>query len=144
TRSKRDWSSDVCSSDLWGLEQGKGGRIRVHPDLRTPQDERIFAAGDIALIVDQALPQLAQPAIQMGRDAARQIRKLVNGEPTEAFEYKDRGIMATIGRSAAVVQLPSGIKLKGFTAWVAWLLLHTYTLMGGRNRISAMANLSVR
>lgn len=141
------WASGVTTRDEvsnWGLEQGKGGRIRVHSDLRTGQDERIFAAGDIALIDDQALPQLAQPAIQMGRHAARQIRKLVNGEPTEGFEYKDRGIMATIGRSAAVVQLPSGIKLKGFTAWVAWLLLHIYTLMGGRNRVSAMANLSVR
>jgi len=128
----------------WGLEQGKGGRIRVRPDLRAPSDPRVFAAGDIALIDEQPLPQLAQPAIQMGHHAARQIRRLLAGKTTEKFEYKDRGIMATIGRSSAVVELAAGIKLRGFIAWIAWVFLHIYFLMGGRNRIAAMANLTVR
>lgn len=141
------WATGVTTRDEvanWGLEQGRGGRIRVNSDLRAIQDERVFAAGDIAIIEDQPLPQVAQPAIQMGRHAARGIRKLIAGKPTEPFTYKDRGIMATIGRSSAVVQLPIGIKLKGWLAWIAWLFLHIYALMGGRNRIAAMANLSVR
>lgn len=141
------WATGVTTRDEvanWGLEQGRGGRIRVSSDLRAIQDERVFAAGDIAIIEDQPLPQVAQPAIQMGRHAARGIRKLIAGKPTEPFTYKDRGIMATIGRSSAVVQLPIGIKLKGWLAWIAWLFLHIYALMGGRNRIAAMANLSVR
>src|SRR5690625_5300159 len=71
------WATGVTTRDEvkdWGFEQGQGGRIRVSHDLRTPADPRVFAAGDIAVIDDQALPQLAQPAIQMGRHAARQIR----------------------------------------------------------------------
>lgn len=141
------WATGVTTRDEvkdWGFEQGQGGRIRVSHDLRTPADPRVFAAGDIAVIDDQALPQLAQPAIQMGRHAARQIRRLLQGKTTEPFKYSDRGIMATIGRSSAVVELPVGIRLKGLFAWIAWLFLHIYALMGGRNRIAAMANLTVR
>lgn len=141
------WATGVKTRDEvknWNLAQGQGGRIRVHGDLRTIDDERIFAVGDIAIIEGGALPQLAQPAIQMGRHSARQIRRILGGKTTEPFKYRDRGIMATIGRSSAVVQLPIGIKLKGWTAWIAWLFLHIYALMGGRNRIAAMANLSVR
>lgn len=141
------WATGVKTRDEvtnWGFAQGSGGRIRVRPDLRTVDDERVFAAGDIAIIDEQPLPQLAQPAIQMGRHSARQIRRMLAGKSTQQFRYRDRGIMATIGRSAAVVELPIGIKLKGWIAWIAWLFLHIFELMGGRNRIAAMANLSVR
>lgn len=141
------WATGVTTRDEvknWSLTQGKGGRIRVNNDLRSIDDERVFAAGDIAITEDSPLPQLAQPAIQMGRHAAQQIRRLIAGKTTQPFKYADRGIMATIGRSSAVVELPVGIKLKGWLAWIAWLFLHIYALMGGRNRIAAMANLSVR
>ena len=106
--------------------------------------DRIFALGDIALIEDQPLPQLAQPALQTGRHAARQIQRLAAGQPTAAFEYHDKGIMATIGRRSAVVELPHRLRIRGTLAWLAWLALHLITLLGNRNRMSAVLNLSWR
>jgi len=128
----------------WGLPRGPGGRILVGPDLRVRGQDRIFALGDVALIEDQPLPQLAQPALQTGRHAARQIRRLAAGQPTAAFQYHDKGIMATIGRRSAVVQLPRRIRIRGTLAWLAWLGLHLLTLLGNRNRMSALLNLSWR
>jgi NADH dehydrogenase len=128
----------------WGLPQGPGGRILVGPDLRVRGQERIFALGDLALIDDQPLPQLAQPALQTGRHAARQIRRLAAGQPAEPFRYHDKGIMATIGRRSAVVELPHRIRVRGTLAWLTWLGLHLITLLGNRNRLSALLNLSWR
>ena len=128
----------------WGLEQGKAGRIVVEPDLRVMGQDRIFAVGDIATDSEHPLPQLAQPALQMGKHAAGQIRHLAAGEPTEPFSYHDKGIMATIGRRSAVVELAWGPKFRGTLAWLAWLGLHLFTLLGNRNRISALINLSWR
>jgi NADH:ubiquinone reductase (H+-translocating) len=128
----------------WQLPQGPGRRILTGPDLRVLGQERIFALGDVALIEDQPLPQLAQPALQAGRHAARQIQRLTAGQPTVAFEYHDKGIMATIGRRSAVVELPHRLRIRGTLAWLAWLALHLVALLGNRNRISAMLNLSWR
>jgi NADH:ubiquinone reductase (H+-translocating) len=128
----------------WGLPQGPGGRILVRPDLRVRGHQRVFALGDIALAEDQPLPQLAQPALQAGRHAARQIHRLAAGQPAEPFRYHDKGIMATIGRRSAVVELPHRIRVRGTLAWLAWLGLHLITLLGHRNRLSALLNLSWR
>jgi NADH dehydrogenase len=106
--------------------------------------ERIFAIGDIALIDGQPLPQLAQPALQMGRHAAGQIRRLEAGRPALPFRYRDHGIMATIGYRSAVVQLPHHLRARGTGAWLAWFALHLIALLGGRNRISALVSLSWR
>jgi NADH dehydrogenase len=141
------WAAGVSGSESvgrWGLPQGRGGRIEVGPDLRVKGHDRIFAIGDIALIDDQPLPQLAQPALQMGRFAAQQIARLEAGKPTARFAYHDKGIMATIGRRSAVVQLPRGVRIRGAPAWFAWLALHLFFLLGNRNRISALINLSDR
>ena len=141
------WAAGVSvpsSVASWGLPQGHGGRIRVRPDLRVVGQDRVFAAGDLAVIDDQPLPQLAQPAIQTGRHAGRQIGRLMRGEPTSDFTYHDKGIMATIGRRSAVVQLAHGPRIRGTLAWLAWLALHLVTLLGGRNRLSALINLSWR
>jgi NADH dehydrogenase len=141
------WAAGVSGPQSiggWGLPQGRGGRINVGPDLRVSGHDRIFAVGDIAGIADQPLPQLAQPALQTGRHAAEQIIKLAAGRPTTNFEYHDKGIMATIGRHSAVVQLPYRVRVRGFPAWWAWLGLHLVTLLGNRNRISALINLSYR
>ena len=73
--------------------------------------ENIFAIGDCSVIVDNPLPQLAQPALQMGKHAARQIARLHRGLETETFSYYDKGTMATIGRGDAVLQMPIGLKL---------------------------------
>ena len=141
------WAAGVAAPAAvadWGLPQGRNGRIVVGPDLRVQGQEAIFAIGDIAIIEDGAVPQLAQPALQAGRFAAEQVRRLVAGQPTTAFSYHDKGIMATIGRRSAVVQLPRGIRIRGTLAWLAWLALHIVTLLGNRNRISTLLNLSWR
>jgi len=119
-------------------------RARIGNQPRVRGQDRIFALGDLALIEDQPLPQLAQPALQTGRHAARQIRRLAGGEQAVAFEYRDKGIMATIGRRSAVVELPHRIRVRGTLAWLAWLALHLLTLLGNRNRLSALLNLSWR
>ena len=141
------WAAGVAApaaAARWGLPQGKGGRIVVEPDLRVKGQERIFAIGDIALVEHDPVPQLAQPALQEGRHAAGQVTRLLGGQDTTAFRYHDKGIMATIGRRSAVVQLPRAIRIRGTLAWLAWLALHLVTLLGNRNRISALLNLSWR
>jgi NADH:ubiquinone reductase (H+-translocating) len=141
------WAAGVSAPDAvhaWGLPQGRGGRIEVAPDLRVAGQDRIFATGDVALIEDQPLPQVAQPAIQTGRHAGKQIALLMAGRPTQPFRYHDKGIMATIGRRSAVVELAHGTRLRGTLAWLAWLALHLFYLLGGRNRLSALLNLSYR
>ena len=111
------------------------------PEVGHPE---IFAVADVAAAVDGALPQLAQPAIQGGRHAATQIRRLLAGQPTEPMVCKDKAAMATIGRNAAVAQLPRGVKLRGRVAWLTWVGVHIVMLVGHRNRLATLANLSVR
>ena len=140
------WATGVSASPVvggWGLPTGRGGRIEVEPDLRVVGHPEIFAAGDVS-IAGSSLPQLAQPAIQGGKHAGIQIRRLLAGAPTEPFQYHDKGIMATIGFSDAIAELPRGIKFKGVLAWLSWIGLHVLTLIGNRNRFATMVNLSVR
>ncbi len=141
------WAAGVAAAPAvasWGLPQGKNGRIVVGPDLRVRGQDRIFAVGDIAVNPDDPAPQLAQPALQMGRHAAAQIVKLERKAPTEPFRYHDKGIMATIGRRSAVVELARGLRMRGTLAWLAWLALHLVYLLGGRNRVSTLINLTYR
>ena len=141
------WAAGVGASDAvegWGLPQGKGGRILVGPDLRVQGQDRIFAVGDIAVNPDDPTPQLAQPAIQMGRHAGAQIVRLQRQAAPVPFAYHDKGLMATIGRRSAVVQLARGLQLRGTLAWLSWLALHLFYLLGGRNRVSTMINLTYR
>jgi len=144
------WAAGVAAAEAvagWGLPQGKGGRIVIGPDLRVQGQDRIFAAGDIAVNPDDPTPQLAQPALQMGRHAAAQIVRLQRQLPTEPFAYHDKGLMATIGRRSAVVQLAGRLRwlrLRGTLAWLAWFALHLVYLLGGRNRVSTLVNLGFR
>jgi len=141
------WTAGVAASEAvagWGLPQGKNGRVAVGSDLRVQGQDRIFAVGDIAVNPDDPMPQLAQPAIQMGRHAAAQIVRLEGKDATEPFKYHDKGTMATIGRRAAVVQLAGGLRLRGTIAWLAWFALHLVYLLGGRNRVSTLINLTYR
>lgn len=141
------WAAGVSGYPLlrdWGLPLGRGGRIEVNADLSTTNDERVFAVGDTSVIVDNPLPQLAQPALQTGKHAAQQITRIHLGQPTVPFEYYNKGTMATIGRADAVVQLPNGLKLTGILAWLGWIALHIMFLLGSRNRIQTLINLAVR
>jgi NADH dehydrogenase len=140
------WAAGVQANPLaatLGLAQDRGGRIVVDPDLRIPGQPGGWAIGDIAATPDgrgQLLPQLAPVAMQSGRHVARQIARLLEGRATEPFRYRDKGTMATIGRRAAVAELPGRIRLRGGPAWLAWLGLHLVFLVGKRNRLSVLLN----
>ena len=117
-------------------ETDRQGRIHVGPDLGLKEHPSVFVAGDLAHFEqgDRALPAVATVALQQGRHIARQIRNECEGRPRTDFSYVDKGQMATIGRRRAVLE--SGrLKLVGFPAWVAWLLVHIYYLSGFRNRL---------
>ncbi|QDP98392.1 NAD(P)/FAD-dependent oxidoreductase [Microlunatus elymi] len=128
----------------WGLPTGKGGRVIIGDDLQVRDHDRLYAVGDTAINPDAPLPQLAPPAMQMGTHAARQIVRRTRGLPTEPFQYHDKGILATIGNRSAVVQLAGGIKITGTLAWIAWVALHLWFLLGGRNRVETLINLAYR
>jgi NADH:quinone reductase (non-electrogenic) len=141
------WAAGVRAGalvDVLGLEQGPGGRIVVDQTLAVPGQPNVYAIGDVALIPGedgQPLPGVAQVAIQSGIHAAHSVaRTFGQAGPAPPFRYKDKGIMATIGRRAAVAQLPSGLKLRGTLGWWAWLGLHLVYLIGFRNRLSVMVN----
>ena len=141
------WAAGVAAPEAigqLGLAHGRSGRLLVGPDLRVQGEDRIFAVGDISVSATNPVAQLAQPAIQQGRHAAQQVLALIAGQETAVFHYHDKGIMATIGSRSAVVELPVGIKLRGTLAWLAWLGLHLYTLLGNRQRINTLVNLSWR
>lgn len=142
------WTAGVRANPLaesMGLELTKGGRIVVNPDLSVPGHPDVFVVGDIAASParpdgDGLLPQVAQPAIQGGRHAARQIIRRLDGLATEPFRYHDKGSMATIGRSDAIAEFPNGWRLQGFIGWLAWLGLHLLYLIGFRNRANVLVN----
>jgi NADH:ubiquinone reductase (H+-translocating) len=141
------WATGVAAHERvksWGLRQGKGGRIVVGGDLRVPEHPEILVAGDIGVIEDDPLPQLAQPALQSGGHAGRTIARLLAGEPTERFHYKDKGTMATIGRGSAVADIAHGPKLVGVLAWLIWMFVHVLALLGNRNRIMVSLGLTYR
>ncbi len=141
------WAAGVAGDPAlkeWGLPLGKGGRIEVEPDLRVIDRDRVLAVGDIALIVKNPQAQLAQPAIQMGQHAARQVARLHRHVLPEPFAYRDKGTMATIGRADAVMELPIGIKGRGLIAWLIWIAVHIVSLLGNRNRVQTMINLISR
>ena len=124
------------------VEQGGGGRARVGPTLQLPGHPEAFVIGDAASLLDrnnQPLPMLSTVAIQQGKSTARNIRRLLNEREPAAFHYQDPGLLATIGRNAAVARI-WGISFSGFIAWVIWVFLHTYRIIGFRNRILVMFN----
>ncbi|HKH87938.1 MAG TPA: NAD(P)/FAD-dependent oxidoreductase [Acidimicrobiales bacterium] len=140
------WAAGVGSCALTeSLDLPKvRGRLEVGSDLRVAGHDSVFAIGDMAAAHREdgadPLPQLAQPAIQEGHHTGKQIARLLRGEAPIPFVYKDKGIMATIGRRAAVAEFPSGLRLRATPAWLAWLALHLVFLLGVRNRTSVLVN----
>jgi NADH dehydrogenase len=127
-----------------GLELEKGNRVNAEPDLSIAGHPEVFAVGDIAWITDtktdEVLPQLGSVALQAGERAGENIARLVDGKETEPFGYHDKGTMATIGRGAAVVQLPRGRTMKGEPAFLAWGAIHLALLSTGEDRAKAVVN----
>jgi NADH:quinone reductase (non-electrogenic) len=127
-----------------GLDLEKGNRIDVEPDLSIPGHPEAFAVGDIAWITDskthEVLPQLGSVALQAGDQAGENIARRIAGKETKPFRYHDKGTMATIGRGAAVVQLPRGRTLTGETAFLAWGTVHLALLSTGEDRAKAVVD----
>ena len=139
------WAAGVRANplaDMLGLPQGRGGRIKLNPDLSVPDHPEIFVVGDLGEVTSdgKVLPQLGSVAMQSGEHVGRQIARRLHGEPGQPFRYWDKGFMATIGRSAAVVELPNKLTLHGPLAYFAWLGVHLALLSGMRNRIETLWN----
>lgn len=140
------WAAGVRANplgEILHLPTARAGRIAVETDLRIPGYEQVFAIGDIAAsknAADEIDPQLAPVAMQGGQHVATQIIRHLKGQPSTTFRYKSRGIMATIGRNAAVSQLDIGMRNTGFIAWIMWLVLHLMQLVGFRNRLNVLLN----
>jgi NADH dehydrogenase len=138
------WAAGVQGARLartLNVKIDRAGRIEVMPDLSIPGAPDVFAAGDIVhleLPGGGLLPGLAPAAIQTGRAAARNILASVHGRQRTSFHYRDKGLMATIGKHKAVAAT-GPLSLTGYVAWLAWLFIHVLYLIGFKNRVSVLA-----
>ena len=138
------WAAGVKGEPAGGLLNLPlvSSRIDVDQNLQVKNYPGIFAIGDISGFVGKDgrfLPMVAPVAMQQGRFIAKQIKRLADGKALEAFKYIDKGSMATIGRHKAVVEVKN-FRMSGIPAWYAWLWLHLFYLVGGRNKIGTMAD----
>ncbi len=138
------WAAGVKVEELanhLGFKQARQGRIIVEQTLQVPTHPNVFVIGDAAYLEDkgQMLPMVAPVAIQQAKTAARNIKHLMTGQPLENFKYHDPGSLATIGRDAAVARV-GRLKFAGFFAWIVWLVVHLFWLIGFRNRIVVLIN----
>lgn len=140
------WAAGVQASPLGkllGLDTDKRGCVIVNSTLNPRGHPEVFVCGDLAHFEQDGhqVPGVAQPAMQMGDHIARMIEADLNHQPRPAFRYFDKGDMATIGRMAAIakVEWPFKAHLSGFLAWVTWLVVHIYFLIGFRNRIAVLS-----
>ncbi|CAN5820059.1 NAD(P)/FAD-dependent oxidoreductase [soil metagenome] len=139
------WAAGVLASPLartLDVPLDKAGRVIVNPDLTVPSHPNVFIAGDLAALNGadgRQLPGVAQVAIQQGTLAAENIERSMGGDALVAFAYNDKGNMATIGRNKAIADI-RGRHLSGFIAWVAWLVIHIFFLIGFRNRLGVILN----
>jgi len=136
------WAAGVAASSLArsiGVPLDRVGRITPAPTLAIPEHPEIFVAGDICAFTQDGalLPGVAQVAMQQGAHAAHNILRAVAGKPLEPFRYRNYGNMATIGRGSAVADV-FGVRASGFLAWLFWLFLHIFWLIGFRNRVVVM------
>ena len=137
------WATGVAASPLGkvlGVETDKAGRVHVESDLSLKDHSNIFVIGDMASLLQEngePVPGVSPAAMQMGTATANNILAELKGNPREKFTYWDKGTMATIGRSKAIAEA-AGMKFKGFVAWLMWLFLHVFFLIGFRNRVSVM------
>jgi len=129
------WAAGVQASPLartLGAPLDRAGRVLVEPDLSVPGHPEVFVIGDLAAVPN--VPGVAPAAIQEGTHTAKNIERIIAGQPSLPFRYHDKGSLATIGRAAGVADF-GRIKLSGFLAWAAWLSVHIFFLIGFRNRI---------
>jgi NADH dehydrogenase len=133
------WAAGVRASSLalsLGAPLDRAGRVLVEADLTVPRQPDVSVVGDLAAIEQDGrpVPGVAPAAIQMGEHAAANVRRALAGEPLAPFRYRDKGSLATVGRRRAVAVL-GRLRLSGFVAWLAWLSVHIFFLIGFRNRL---------
>jgi NADH dehydrogenase len=140
------WAAGVTASSLasrlsalTGAERDKAGRITVEPDLTLPGHPEVFALGDMVRVrgpdgTSVVLPGVAPVAMQQGRYAAKVVRARLAGRDIASFRYRDKGNLATIGRAAAVADV-KGLRLSGLIAWITWVVIHLWYLVGFQNRL---------
>jgi NADH dehydrogenase len=133
------WAAGVAASPVGrslGGAVDRAGRVKVEKDLTLSGRPEVFVAGDLAAFEQNGgpVPGVAPAAMQMGRHAALNVRRSIAGRPLVPFHYVDKGSLATIGRRAAVADF-GRIRLAGFPAWLAWLGIHIFFLIGFRNRL---------
>jgi NADH dehydrogenase len=138
------WTAGVSGTPIvqdWGLPVDRHGQVKVLPTLQAPGHPEVYIAGDLAFVEQKGrpLPMIAQPAIQEGAWAARNILRQANGQAPVVFHYKDLGTLAVIGRNAAVADI-MGLHLTGFIAWLIWASVHIWNLIGFRNRLIVLIN----
>lgn len=139
------WTAGAKAAELIDslpVEKAGMGRVRVTPTMQLPLFPDAFVIGDAAFLVNgngQPLPMLSTVAIQQGQAVAKNIRRMTEGKEPLPFHYKDPGLLATIGRNAAVARI-FGVSFSGFIAWVIWVFLHIYRIIGFRNRLIVMFN----
>jgi NADH:ubiquinone reductase (H+-translocating) len=134
------WAAGVAASPLGktlgaDVKLDRAGRVIVNQDLSVPDADGVFVIGDLASLKSDGkpVPGLSPAAMQEGRHAAKNIVRLIRGEPTLPFHYRDKGTLATIGKAAAVADI-AGLHLNGLVAWLMWLFVHIFFLIGFRNR----------
>jgi NADH dehydrogenase len=135
------WAAGVTASslaarlgELTGAECDRAGLVTVEPDLTLPGHPEVLALGDMVRVRGATLPGVAPVAMQQGRYAAKAVRARLQGRDVPPFRYRDKGNLATIGRGAAVADI-KGLKLSGLIAWMTWLFVHLWYLIGFQNRI---------
>ena len=138
------WAAGVKGSDAMAQLSlpTTGNRVAVEPTMQVKNYPNVWALGDIAGALGKdgkPLPMVAPVAIQQGKFIAKQIARLISNKPLTEFKYLDKGSMATIGRNKAIVQV-RGLKIAGPIAWLIWVWLHLFYLLGGRNKIGTMAD----
>jgi NADH dehydrogenase len=140
------WSAGVIANTCKGIDPknlANGNRIIVDRYNRIKGFDNIFVLGDQCYmetpLYPKGHPQVAQTAIQQALNLANNISRMASSKAMKEFEYKDKGSMATIGRNLAVADLPS-IKLGGFIAWLLWSVVHLFTIVGIKNKLSTFLN----
>ena len=138
------WTAGVrgeVPAALDSLPRARNGQVEVLPTLQAPGFPEVYVIGDLARVIEKGkpLPMVAPVAIQQARTAAGNLLRQIKGEPPVPFEYRDPGLMVTIGRNAAVARL-KGQSFTGLIAWILWLGVHIFNLIGFRNRLAVMIN----
>ncbi len=140
------WAAGIRGNSILGLPEDTityGNRIKVNRFNEVEGVDNVYAIGDIAYMEEEAFPeghpQVAQVAIQQSKTLANNFKAAIKGKEKKKFFYKDKGSMATIGRNRAVVDLPN-YKFKGFFAWVVWLIVHLFSLIGVKNKLFVFIN----